>query len=74
VGETGEMGPFVKYNEEIVAAEINRPGHPPFYVSSGHRISLDSCVEIVEKMAGAGQLPEPLGLAHLEARRLMRQL
>lgn len=74
VGETGERGPFIKYNEEVVAAEINRPGHTPFYVSSGHRISLTSCVEIVGRMAGAGQLPEPLRLAHLEARRLMREL
>ena len=74
VGEPMERGPFVKYNEEVIAAEINRPGHPPFYVSSGHRISLDSCVEIVGRMVGSGQFPEPLRLAHLEARRLMRQL
>lgn len=74
VGEKGEMGHSVKYDDEIVATEINRPGHPPFYVSTGHRISLTSCVEIVERMAGKGQLPEPVRLAHLEARRLMREL
>ena len=74
VGEKEEMGHSVKYNGEVVAAEINRPGHPPFYVSTGHRISLTSCVEIVERMEGRRQLPEPLRLAHLEARRLMREL
>jgi deoxyribonuclease V len=74
VGETEEGGHRVKYNGDEVAAEINRPGHPPFYVSSGHRISLTSCVEIVEGMAGAGHLPEPLRLAHLEASRLMREI
>ena len=74
VGEKGEMGHSVKYDDEIVATEINRPGHPPFYVSTGHRISLTSCVEIVERMAGNGQLPEPVRLAHLEAGRLMREL
>lgn len=74
VGEKEKMGHTVKYNGEVVAAEICRPGHPPFYVSTGHRISLTSCVDIVGRMAGAGQLPEPLRLAHLEARRLMREL
>ena len=74
VGETGERGLFVKYNEEVVAAEISQPGHLPFYVSTGHRISLTSCVDIVGRMVGAGQLPEPLRLAHLEARRLMREI
>lgn len=74
VGEPGEGGTCVVYKGAIVAEEINRPGHPPFYVSLGHRISLASCVDIVGRMAGAGQLPEPLRLAHLEARRLMREL
>jgi deoxyribonuclease V len=74
VGVLEEGGHRVKYNGAVVAAEINRPEHSTFYVSSGHRISLDSSVEIVEKMAGVGQLPEPLRMAHLEARRLMREL
>jgi deoxyribonuclease V len=74
VGASGKGEGSVKYNGGVVAAEINRPGHSPFYVSSGHRISLTSCVEIVERMVGTGQLPEPLRLAHLEAGRLMREL
>jgi deoxyribonuclease V len=74
VGVKEVMGHSVKYDDEVVATEISRPGHHPFYVSTGHRISLTSCVEIVERMAGRGQLPEPLRLAHLEARRLMREL
>ena len=74
VGESEEGGHRVKYNDDVVAAEINRPGHSPFYVSSGHRISLDSCVEIVGRVYGEGRFPEPLRLAHLEARRLMKGL
>ncbi len=74
VGEKGKMGHYVKFNGEVVAAEIRRPEHPPFYVSTGHRISLISCVEIVGRMAGAGQFPEPLRLAHLKAQRLMREI
>jgi len=73
-GAKGEMGNSIKYKGAVVAAEICRTGHPSFYVSSGHRISLTSCVEIVVRMAGSGQLPEPLRLAHVEARRLMREL
>jgi len=74
VGEKEDVGHSVKYDDEVVATEISRPGHSPFYVSTGHRISLTSCVEIVERMVEKGQLPEPLRLAHLEARRLMREL
>jgi len=73
-GEKGEMGNSVKYKGAVVAAEICRSERPPFYVSTGHRISLTSCVEIVGRVAGSGQLPEPLRLAHVEARRLMREL
>jgi deoxyribonuclease V len=74
VGEKREMGHSVIHDGEVIAAEISRPGHAPFYVSTGHRISLTSCIEIVRRMAWAGQLPEPLRLAHIEAGRLMREI
>ena len=74
VGELRIGGTEVMHEGKVVAAEISRPGHAPLYVSPGHRISLRSSVEIVEMTAGPGQLPEPLRLAHLEARRLMRGL
>lgn len=36
----------------------------PIYVSPGHRISLDTGVELVEKCLRSGRIPEPTRLAH----------
>ena len=64
----------VVHDGTVVAAEIRRAGHRPFYVSPGHLISLSSSVDFVRRMGGEGPFPEPLRLAHIEARRLMREL
>ena len=36
----------------------------PVYVSPGHKISIDSAVEIVTRCTRAGRIPEPARLAH----------
>jgi len=64
----------VEHDDTVVAAEIRRAGHRPIYVSPGHLISLSSSVDFVRRMGGEGPFPEPLRLAHIEARRLMREL
>ena len=74
VGDLREGETEATLGGDVVAAEVRRPGHAPIYVSPGHRISLSTSVEIVERMAGVGRLPEPLRLAHLEARRMLRDL
>lgn len=64
----------VMYEGNEVGMEITRKGRAPIYVSPGHRVSLETSVEIVEHLLEGGRLPEPLRLAHGEASRLPRNL
>lgn len=51
----------------VVGAEIKETGRAPIYVSPGHRMSLESSVEIVRGLRFEGGMPEPLRLAHIKA-------
>jgi len=64
VGE--EKGDVVYIDKEARAAVVvTREKSKPVYVSSGHKISLKTSVEIVKKcMRFPHKLPEPLHLAH----------
>ena len=55
------------YQGKVVGAELKFDG-ALVYVSAGHRISLETSVELVKGLTIQGQLPEPLRRAHLEAR------
>jgi deoxyribonuclease V len=70
VGEVGATqwgwAPVI-YEGDVVGAELRREGASPIYVSVGHRVSLESCVDIVSRLRVGGGLPEPLRLAHLSA-------
>ena len=74
----GSLGPKkdgwtpIILEEKVVGARISRQSRSPIFVSTGHRISLETSVEIVRRMTLEGHLPEPLRLAHLEARRRSR--
>ena len=45
----------------------------PVYVSPGHKISLDTAVEIVQHCQKAGRIPEPTRLAHEYVTTLKRE-
>ena len=51
----------------VVGAEIKETGRASIYVSPGHRMSLESSVEIVRGLRFEGGMPEPLRLAHIKA-------
>ena len=51
----------------VVGAEIRDMEKAPVYVSTGHRMSLESSVEIVRGLRVEGSMPEPLRLAHIKA-------
>ncbi len=53
----------------IGAAVRTRAGHAPVYVSSGHRITIDTAVRLVLQMTRGHRLPEPLRLAASQHRR-----
>ena len=64
---TGEVKDNKVYVENEVRAQLvaTREHSKPVYVSSGHKISLRTSVEIVKKCIRAPhKLPEPLHLAH----------
>jgi deoxyribonuclease V len=46
----------------------------PVYVSPGHKISLDTAVDIVKKCTLKGRLPEPTRMAHEHAGKIKREL
>ncbi len=70
--QRGGWAPMV-FEGRVVGAEIRREGHAPIYVSVGHMISLESSVETVLRTLTDGLLPEPLVLAHNEARRAVKR-
>jgi deoxyribonuclease V len=56
---------YLKDEEEIIGAVIApKVGGKPVYVSIGHRVSLDSAIEIIYKSTKGNRMPEPLRLAH----------
>ncbi|UCD45262.1 MAG: endonuclease V [Candidatus Bathyarchaeota archaeon] len=74
----GDLGPEkdgwtpIISEEKEVSTRISRKGRSSIFVSTGHRISLETSIDIVRKMTLEGRLPEPLRLAHQEARRRSR--
>lgn len=56
---------YIYQDEERVGKLLFSPtSKKPVYVSPGHKISLDTSVEIVEKCMAGYRLPEPTRLAH----------
>lgn len=50
---------------EIIGAEIvTKPGEKPIYVSVGHRITLETAVQLTQGCTMNHRLPEPIRLAH----------
>jgi deoxyribonuclease V len=71
VGHVGEKrggwAPLM-LDDEVVGAEIDAGGSR-VYVSVGHKVSLETSIEMVRMMTSKDRVPEPLRLAHLEAKR-----
>jgi deoxyribonuclease V len=66
-GEARGKGIFLKGRQVGWLLET-RPGARPLYVSPGHRVSLESSLEIARSCIRDHRLPEPLRLAHLYSR------
>lgn len=66
-GETvGDWAPIIQEGD-VVGATLEMEGRSPIYVSVGHKISLETSLEIVRKATLGGYLPEPLLKAHIAA-------
>lgn len=56
---------YLYHQHEIIGVVLrNRTGVKPIYVSSGHRVCLDSAVQWVEAATTRYRLPEPIRQAH----------
>jgi len=63
-GRTGARQPLVDQGETIGMVVRTQPHAPPVYVSVGHKVSLDTAVEIVLRCTRQHRLPEPTRWAH----------
>jgi deoxyribonuclease V len=73
-GSVGEWVPIF-FKRRIVGAKLlSQVGRKAIFVSVGHRISLETAVEIVKKSLRGNLLPEPLHCAHLLANQKKRSL
>lgn len=66
---TVEGETLVDASGTIIGRVLRRRSGRPYYVSVGHKVSLDKAVEIVERCADRNY-PVPLRIAHCEASRL----
>ena len=80
VGDFGEVGPQpanttpLKLGGKIIGAVIRtKRGVKPVFVSPGHRIDLETSVQLVLKTCRGFRLPEPLRQAHLMVKRIRSQ-
>lgn len=62
--EKGAWEPLVNRNEVIGAVLRTRAGTKPLYISSGHRISLQSAIDLVMRCTTKYRLPETTRWAH----------
>lgn len=80
-GEISDSGngktKYLKSGEEIIGSVLlSKAGFKPIFVSVGHKVSLESAIQIVQKTTRGSRMPEPLRLAHLasnEAKKTWRK-
>jgi len=63
---------LIKHSGKVIGAKMTSPTGSPVYVSVGHLITLESCVEIVDAYFLDHSIPEPLAAAHRYARDLSK--
>ncbi|MFP3952419.1 MAG: endonuclease V [Candidatus Bathyarchaeia archaeon] len=73
VGKTSESedGSPIIWRGEVVGAKLCRTGHAPIYVSVGHKLCLETALDLIKDMLD-NRLPEPLREAHRAASKLRK--
>jgi len=62
----------IRHGGRVIGAKMTSPTGSPVYVSVGHLITLEACVELVDACFLDHSLPEPLMAAHMHACDLSR--
>ncbi len=70
----GSTAPVICGERTVGCVLRTRERVNPVFVSQGHRVSLDTAVEICLACAPKYRIPEPLRTAHIMARRAVRSL
>jgi len=53
------------YEDEIVGAELKTKPHTnPIYISVGHRVTLETAIQLTRQCTNKHRLPEPIFIAH----------
>ena len=63
---------LIKHGGKVIGVKMTSPTGSPVYVSVGHLITLEACVELVDACFLDHSLPEPLMAAHMHACDLSR--
>jgi deoxyribonuclease V len=63
-GETCGNGYICQAGERVGKMVYSGTSRRPVYVSPGHKITLDTAVEVVTRCIRSGRIPEPIRLAH----------
>jgi deoxyribonuclease V len=63
---------LIRHGGKVIGAKMASPTGSPIYVSVGHLITLEACVELVDACFLDHSLPEPLASAHIYACDLSR--
>lgn len=65
VGPTNEKGwAPITHRGETIGASVSKGGKKPIYVSIGHKVSLETAIEIVRHCTLHYRIPEPIRAAH----------
>jgi deoxyribonuclease V len=59
---------------KIVGAELWKNNKSPIYVSVGNRIRIESVIRVIRNLQIRSSIPEPLRLAHKEAKKLKKSV
>ncbi len=70
--ERGDWTPLMYLDRRVGAALRTRTGVKPVFVSVGHRIDLESAIEVILALGRGYRLPEPQRLAHLACEEMKR--
>lgn len=65
--ESGAMVALMDKDEEIGKVVRTLKGHPPLYISTGHKISLEQAARWILALCRDNRLPEPVRSAHMAA-------
>jgi len=69
VGKEREGWKPIVLGEENIGAEVTTEWNSRLYVSVGHRVSLETVIDVIKSMTRGAGLPEPLRRAHALANR-----